>query len=278
MKKTFLTILVACMSLAVSAQMYLWKNGEKFDTYAISDVDSITFTAPNTGEVKPDALTGVFSVSASKKVQFSKGNVQYSPATKEWRFAANQWDIETNTSFKSGWISLFGYSTAETYYGVSESDSYSNYEGDFVDWGENFDGGWYTLSMEEWVYLIAERADASKLKSLARVAGVDGLILLPDGFINPGVEYIPTDDGYDVNVYSFQDWEKLESAGAVFLPNNGWRIGSRIDYLQDRGYYACSTFQSTGSAFVFYSHAGKIDVSYTYRHYGMSVRLVKEAN
>ena len=39
-------------------------------------------------------LPGFFSVSETKKIRFSKGNLQYQASTDTWRFAENQWDFE----------------------------------------------------------------------------------------------------------------------------------------------------------------------------------------
>lgn len=39
-----------------------------------------------------DVVTGVFSVSADKKVAISKGNLQYRPSDGKWRFAEHQWE------------------------------------------------------------------------------------------------------------------------------------------------------------------------------------------
>ncbi len=76
------------------------------------------------------ALPGKFSVSATKKVHFSKGNLQFNAqdgthqcadgTTKKgtWRFAEDQWecwgwyeDIQF-TSWYNGWIDLFGWGTS----------------------------------------------------------------------------------------------------------------------------------------------------------------------
>lgn len=63
------------------------------------------------------ALPGAFSVSATKKVYFAKGNLQYQASTQTWRFATNQYDyIGTNnkniSSTYTGWIDLFGWGTS----------------------------------------------------------------------------------------------------------------------------------------------------------------------
>lgn len=63
-----------------------------------------------------------FSVSATKKVFFSKGNLQYQASTNTWRFAENQYDaignnagnnnFEDSRSTQSDWIDLFGWGTS----------------------------------------------------------------------------------------------------------------------------------------------------------------------
>ena len=42
------------------------------------------------GSVPEGALKGVFSVSSTKKVYFSQGNLQYRASTNTWRFADKQ--------------------------------------------------------------------------------------------------------------------------------------------------------------------------------------------
>ena len=59
-------------------------------------------------------LSGVFSVSPTRKVKFSQGNLQYCPATETWRFADYQWETigEANIthgtdSNYNGWLDMF---------------------------------------------------------------------------------------------------------------------------------------------------------------------------
>lgn len=82
------------------------------------------------------AINGLFSVSPTKRVYFSKGNLQYQASTNTWRFAENQWDfvggVDVHTqnalgtvyedgikcdnsqisSSYNGWIDLFGWGTS----------------------------------------------------------------------------------------------------------------------------------------------------------------------
>lgn len=214
-------------------------------------------------------LRSEFSISASKKIHFSKGNLQYQASTKTWRFAENQYDYvgdksngnvyvggtKSNNEYirdsYSGWIDLFGWGTGDnpTIATTNRAD-YTT----FVDWGTNAisNGGnvpntWRTLTKEEWSYLFTERTNASKLFGFGQVDNVNGLILLPDNWVAPAnvsftasTSFIGStstiDDNYDQavnnfsdNTYSKETWDLMESVGAVFLPAAGSRHGKSFE-------------------------------------------------
>ena len=105
------------------------------------------------------AVNGLFSVSETKQVLFSKGNLQYQASTNIWRFAENQWDFigglwngvpygtisgSSNndiSSTYSGWIDLFGWGTS----GYNHNNAcyqpwaVSLIASDFYAYGEAFD-------------------------------------------------------------------------------------------------------------------------------------------
>ena len=57
--------------------------------------NQVTFTTSGNGEsgdIMDGAVNGMFSVSESHRVYFSKGNLQYQASSNTWRFAENQWD------------------------------------------------------------------------------------------------------------------------------------------------------------------------------------------
>lgn len=122
------------------------------------------------------AINGLFSVSETKQVYFSQGNLQYQASTNTWRFAEHQWDwvggdcdylnfqhpgnvVGSNnsdiSSTYSGWIDLFGWGTSGRNHGAicyqpwstsSDDDDYyaygsaNNNLSDFTgeaDWGYN---------------------------------------------------------------------------------------------------------------------------------------------
>ena len=182
------------------------------------------------------AIEGVFSVSKTKKVAFSQGNLQYQANTNTWRFAEHQYDMvgigygqtyigydavlsnvvggnvqnsdnrELSPTY-SGWIDLFGWGTGNNPTNSSEAiDDYST----FVDWGVNkiSNGGnvanvWFTLSNDEWNYLLSSRPNANDKKGMAEVNGINGLVLLPDDWTLPnGAEFTSgTASGYGSEYY-----------------------------------------------------------------------------
>ena len=237
---------------------------------------------------------GTFSVSATKQVTFSSGNLQYHPANDKWRFAESQLDYIGNangniSSTYNGWIDLFGWSTSSTNFGVSTSTDYDDYSGSFVDWGTNKIGNdapntWRTLTYDEWNYLLNNRNNASSLCGVAQVNGVNGLIFLPDNWTCPaGVTFKSGfHSSYGVDYYAAyqtftaEQWAKFEAAGAIFLPAAGLRYGSGVGDVRSNGYYWSATeYGSYYAGFLcFYSDAAYMR-NYD-RNNGRSVRLVKD--
>ena len=275
---------------------WLFLNGKQYEYGDIKQFETLE-----------DAI-GKFSVSNTKKVAFSSGNLQYTQSTNTWSFAENQWDMIGTDNVKGGSVysddefgdekhgtaladkvDLFGWSTSATNYGVSTSTSISDYSGSFVDWGTNKIGSdapntWRTLTYDEWKYLLNTRPNASSLKGVAQVNGVNGLILLPDNWTCPsGVTFKSGfHNNYGVDYYAaYQtftaaEWSKLESAGAVFLPVAGYRNGSDVDNVQYVGFYWSATEHDSNSAGCLYFDSDEAFMRNFTRYYGHSVRLVKD--
>jgi len=215
-------------------------------------------------------LNGIFSVSPTKKVRFSMGNLQYRPRINTWRFALNQWNIagSANNNANSGvycndWIDLFGYGTSgwdggaanfqpyqtNTYdAGYSEAtdgndlvDMYANGDWGFFNPiinGNNQTGLWRTLTYSEWTYIINDRPNASQLRGLATIESVPGYIILPDDWTLPsGSTFSNIENSYSVNVYNSTQWQAMEDAGAVFLPAAGYRSGTSTTSMGIEGEY-----------------------------------------
>lgn len=264
---------------------------------------------PSGGEEPSANVSGIgcFSVSPTKQVTFSSGNLQYTQSTNTWSFASTQYEIIGTDNVTGGSVSsdeygdekfgdaladkvdLFGWSTSATNFGVSTSTSDSDYSGSFVDWGTNKIGNdapntWRTLTYDEWHYLRYIRTNADALCGIAQVNGVNGLILLPDNWTCPaGITFKSGfHSNYGVNYYAayqtftVAEWSKLESAGAVFLPAAGYRDGSYVDYVQYRGRYWSATVNDSLYAIYLRFDSDAAYTSSDYRSYGRSVRLVKD--
>ena len=214
-------------------------------TVKMGDKDAISFSgatlSPKVYNVKrtqlhPSAISGKFSVSSTKQVYFSKGNLQATGTTAStstsgwtWSFATNQWDkiggkdgngtstgnnyINGNgTLSANGTVDLFGWSTDATYLGINKTNNNNaEFEGTFKDWGKHDDviagtgigSGWRTLTGGEWDYLFTDRSTTSgKYFCKAKVGDCFGVILLPDDW---STTYYDLSDCNETTARNFDD-------------------------------------------------------------------------
>ena len=233
----------------------------------------------------PGALIGQFSVSDTKQVYFSKGNLRYESS--KWSFFDNQYDYYTSYS-ADAW-DQFGWSTSATTYGMNTSTTNSTYSGDFVDWGATMGTGWFMLSKDEWTYLFNTRSASTVGETengryaKAKVNNVQGVILFPDTYTHPDGVTAPTgvnvtgNTGWNGNNYSSADWTKMESAGCVFLPAAGDRGGTSVYNAGTSGRYWSATPDGTDRAYFVSFYSDKLNPADIFnRYYGFSVRLVRQ--
>ena len=233
--------------------------------------------------------TFVFSVAADKTVTFSHGNLQYHPANDEWRFAPSQLDYigDDNANISdtyNGWIDLFSWGTGDNPLNIyGEIEDYAT----FVDWGVNKIGSyapntWRTLTSDEWKYIINGRYNAEELIGVAQVNGVNGLILLPDGWTCPdGVSFNSgvaedSESFADYQSFSASEWSKLEVNGAVFFPASGFYIGSEMMNLQQMCCYWASDAIDEEFSFTLVCESYWLNVEKGPKYLRQSVRLVKD--
>lgn len=241
-------------------------------------------------------LGGVFSVSATKTVQFAPGNLQYNAATDQWRFAAHQYDVigEANENVSAtydGWIDLLsrgsGYDNKmpyETSNDLSKYCSEDNIQATENDWayhnaitnGGNAVHQWFTLSAEEWDYLLSYRPNATAKVFTATVCGVKGYVLVPDNWAygkkTPSNAELAWNTAYQ-DIFDATSWAEMENAGAIFLPATSYR--DRQYYMdgvtEDEGWYwtASNTYRALRGSSIIQTSSANID-------YGMAVRPARQ--
>ena len=240
-----------------------------------------------TASAPTGAINGLFSVSDTKQVYFSQGNLQGTQTTTtgiisvvKWSFsfAAHQWDYignaAGNTSISGngalsvdGTVDLFGWSTSATTLGIHNSTNNNTYSGDFADWGSNLEvqksigTGWRTLTSAEWQYIL----DHSTM-GWSSVAGVNGYVIRPDGNTTAVA-----------SSYTAEAWAVEEAAGSVFLPAAGYRNGTSVYNVGYFGFYWSSTPNDDDAWSLLFRDSGAYMYDYG-RNYGCSVRLVRDAN
>ncbi|MBR7003481.1 MAG: protein kinase [Bacteroidales bacterium] len=269
-------------------------------------------TADSTFTVSEGAAKGLFSVGEGRQVFFSGGNLQYRPSTDSWRFAEHQYDFVGNDNIHlsptwDGWIDLFGWGTSgydhgavdyqpwsgnkdtrsdALHYSYGKQDSNLFEQDGKADWGYNriSNGGnkehlWRSPRVSEYVYLLFNRNTASGVRfAKAQVAGVNGLIVLPDNWkiaCYPLNSANRPDADFDSNLITLSDWETLlEPAGAVFLPEAGARTVDGI-FMHIGGYYT-SEAASTDAWHLLMGADLALDAR-GHRGDGLSVRLVQDS-
>ena len=161
-----------------------------------------------------------------------------------------------------------------------------SFTGTRYDWGINnaiSNGGnqaglWHVLTIEQWNYIVGERSGSRFAK--ATVAGMRGLLLLPDGWSETTYTLNAVNDakgGYASNTISSLDFiEILESNGVVFLPSAGLREGNNVNYVNGFGRYWSSSYVEKARSLFF--HESDVRPEGADYHSGFSVRLVSNVN
>lgn len=262
-----------------------------------------------------------YLVSPSTEVLFSAGNLQFqryrrgSSYVFKWKFANSQRNYigGSNVPFVNGeqsWFDLMAYGTS-TYdskfphvYSADYDDLYNgNLAGTNYDWGRYIktnpgiyygtnlvtSENWRTLTSAEWNYLISRPGKCG----LGTVAGVHGLILLPDygeggspwslsSALPSGstVTFTANTSSWNANVYQAQEWDQLEMAGAIFLPAAGYRENNIVESVGSIGYYWSSSINPLDDyqGMALQISPGAVSVVESERIYGSSVRLVIEVS
>ena len=262
----------------------------------------------------PGLLDGEFSVSATKKVHFAGGNLQYTKSTGKWKIMDHQYDMVETLSQNVGAdyadqdvVTLFGWATSghNSKYPYMTSSTASDYgpsisSGEWTsdsndwDWGvknsSDLGSGWRVLTAAEWVYLLNSTNSTDPAVgrqgnryAKATVHGIVGLIIVPDDYnstLYPLNSVNTESAAYTSNIIDASDWSKMENIGCVFLPAAGSRDETTVNDVASYGNYWSITYYTIEGAHYLNFNTGNLYPSGFYytrnRIYGHSVRLVKD--
>ena len=187
--------------------------GEATITATATDGTGISATCTvEVGPAIPSALSHEFSVSATKKVHFSKGNLWAEAGSNTLHFEANQWQFDSDLMLSSH-KSYFEWSNAS-------NDSYLFCDENHKQAVDGSDDIYYVLSLDEWRYLLNidrnEYIRKDKCKLGVTVCGLTRcLVIAPDDW---DISTMPLQASYDE-----ASWKSAEDAGLVCLPAAGNR-------------------------------------------------------
>jgi len=262
----------------------------------------------------PNLLTGVFSVSATKKVKFTKGNLYWDGSA--YQFEADQ------TAYPTAWntshVGLFFWNsdaeynktgdkayTYKPYYSShSHLESWSTSDEFWCGEAHKLEvagtQGLYVLSAAEWKYLTGMytyapyndndkypvRNETNKF-ALAMVNEKKGLLIFPDGYngttSGTGIAEVNNDyTAYPTESIHTDTWSAMEAAGVVFLPAAGYRgvpDGQTISSGNCQ-YWSSTPVNNNSDKDKAYGLYGTDAGAFTcpgkiQRNYGSSIRLVK---
>lgn len=268
--------------------------------YTNITTNALTFV----GFVAPEgALSGLFTINYDgEKVAFAPGNLVAtttggapSATNTAWTFHEHQYDMLGSSNDVNGTCDLFGWSTTNTYFGLSASEDISSYGGNHLDWGYATGQGWYAPTVYQWNYIFYNRPNHENLAGPGRIEVspgqyVKGNIALPDNWVQPsGCTFTPFDlesytVSYDDNTYTLAQWALMEANGALFLPLAGYRIGSTFFAGDHWGSHEYSYYWSLDMNFTSSTSSTCWIVTNEFpgsqsmdRHMGFPVRMAKAA-
>ena len=145
------------------------------------------------------------------------------------------------------------------------------------------DEQWRILTEDEWLFLFSGRNKADEKRSQAMVCGIHGYIFLPETWTLPeGLSFTADANSWTTNSYDSSDWEKMETAGAVFLPACGWRKGYSLKEITPgtdlAGRYWSTTYRTNSGGEILYFKETDASVGVTGQNFfgGASVRPVQK--
>lgn len=220
------------------------KHATKAQVFEHNTVGRLNVSGEFKRSLPAGVLLGKFSVSNTKQVRFSQGNLYWDSVL--YKFEDSQFSSSWNETDHVGlffWSKDASVARGESYWDEAASTSdifftnvYSQKANpDFTVNGET--GKFRSLSTEEWEYLLKKRKNAAELfKNDVTVCGEEHcLVIAPDICLN-NYAFNKTKTSYDAS-----EWATAEAAGVICLPSAGYRNNKYASDEGDDGFYWTST-------------------------------------
>lgn len=291
-------------------------NANQIGVVDFSDIDIPDPTNPDPRDFNP----GIYSVSDDMKVNFAKGNLIYHVGSSGsdgtgyyWTYHTQQYTCDgynitmSHGNPASGSHSEYAKMCLQMNNGtvVAYPDNNGQYNNaSFYDWGnfinnqtpeDQTDDRWFTLSLQQWSYLLYTRNVSYARFAKVQVNGANGLLLFPDEFLWPDDAIAQpanlnnatssyTAAGHN---YTVAEFETLEEAGCVFLKANGYfahNNSTADDVLDaDAGCYWTSDFDNSEqtTSYLYFNNTYIAPNSTAPQHhqgYAHNIRLARQAD
>lgn len=227
------------------------------------------------------SLPGVFSVSETKRVLFSKGNLwcdtDSNPTAENFHFEDSQHSCSTS---RDGHISHFMWAgTSAEAVALEYNDVVAKSFFAASNFKVGSSDGWMTLTDKEWEYLLGNYSTDPNFRynKMKKNVGIDGMgwciVIVPD---NWDTDVTPISDSYDA-----ASWAEAEAKGAICIFPAGCRNHSggdeSVNYYGSHGFYWSAT--ANGDLYAYTVTIAKNNMTkhdYNTRSMALSVRLVTE--
>ena len=206
-------------------------------------------------------------------------NVNFNPYSSSWDIIVN----EENNFFGYG---PSNYMVDRDLIGTSANYDWGVYNA--ISNGGNIPNVWRTLTVDEWDFLLYTRNNASNKFAVGRIKTTDytylnGFIILPDEWTLPSLcsftaGFSTQENDFSKNTYTESQWLIMESAGAIFLPAGGDRLGNWVNNMGSVGFYWSSSHGGLTACRIILEHSYIEILSDARRDIGYAVRLVQDNN
>ena len=275
-----ITVILALVGVIVTAMMLI-KGIKGYMLYGILITWGLGIICELTGLYVPNAEMGFYSVLPTSFIAFPDMSVNMIFQF-DFGFIASHFLDFVVVVFAFLFVDVFD--TLGTLIGCAAKADMLDEEGNTLIGTCILGEQWSVLSFSEWLFLVDDLEKKGRASS-AIVEGVEGIVLLPDFFTMPeGLVFYKAayyDDDWNwvpkegQNIYTAEEWQMMEVAGAVFLPATLKRLGSTVS-IEETAYWTDTDggFGGTGAVIDLDLEDGSIVADLEQMCIGNPVRLV----